>query len=377
VVSSKVDPFVPGADTSDDLRARAHSILPPDVFTHIIGGAGEERTMAANRAGFGQYRLLPRVLTDVSSIDLGVTVLGSAMSAPVFISPVGGIGLVHPDGEGSVARASATTGLGYVLSSAAGILIEDAAVSAGPNRWYQLYWQRSRAVLADLVRRAEDSGFAAIVLTVDNAVRPKRRRMLRGGYRVPASVDTVNLARYREPEWAERITTDATDMKLVWDNVEWLRSIVHVPFLLKGIMTTHDARRAVEAGADGVFISNHGGRNLDAEPGTIEVLEEIKAEVGDDAAVLLDGGVRSATDITIALGLGADAVGLGSPIVWALACGGEQTVTAYLEDLVQNLILTFGLMGVASVAQLERGHVSGKNQYVPDWALASFLPPRF
>jgi isopentenyl diphosphate isomerase/L-lactate dehydrogenase-like FMN-dependent dehydrogenase len=227
------------------------------------------------------------------------------------------------------------------------------------------------------VRRAEDAGYGAIVLTVDNAVRPKRRRMLRGGYSMPTSIDTVNLARYRETEWQQRIASDDNDLKLVWENVAWLRSIINVPFVLKGIMTAPDARRAVEAGADAVFISNHGGRNLDSEPGTIEVLEEIKAEVGDEVAILLDGGVRNATDVAIALGLGADAVGLGSPIVWALACGGEQTVMGFLEDLVQNLNLTFGLMGVSSVGQLGREHVSQKGQYLPDWALTQFLPPNY
>ncbi len=138
-----------------------------------------------------------------------------------------------------------------------------------------------------------------------------------------------------------------------------------------------DARAAVEAGADAVFISNHGGRNLDSEPGTIELLEEIKAEVGDEVAVLLDGGVRSATDVAIALGLGADAVGIGSPIVWALAAGGEDTLRGYLDDIVESLRRTFGLMGISRVSQLTREYVSRRDEFVPDWALASFLPPRF
>lgn len=369
--------LVPGALTTDDYREYARRRLPENLFTHIIGGAGEERTMAANRAGFGQYRLMPRVLTDVSDIDLSTEVLGSRMSAPLFISPAGGIGQVWPDGEAQVARTSASTGLGYVLSSAAGILIEDAAANAGSNRWYQLYWQDRRAVMADLIRRAEDAGFQAIVLTVDNAVRPKRRRMLRGGYSMPASADTANLARYKEEEWAARIAADVTGLRLVWDNVEWLRSIITVPFVLKGIMAPADARRAVDLGADGVFISNHGGRNLDAEPGTVEMLEAVKAAIGDEAAVLLDGGVRTSTDIAIALGLGADAVGVGSPVVWALACGGEPVLTSYLTGLVDSLRLNFGLLGVSRVSQLTREYVSQKNEFIPDWALAAYLPPRY
>ncbi|MES2171659.1 MAG: alpha-hydroxy acid oxidase, partial [Actinomycetota bacterium] len=236
--------FVPGGHTIDDLRAHARDLLPENIFTHIIGGAGEERTMASNRAGFGRYRLRPRVLTDVSDIDLGTEVLGVRMSAPVFISPAGGIGMVRDGGEAMVARVSRDTGLGYCLSSAAGILIEDAAANAGDNRWYQLYWQQSRAILADLVARAETAGYQAIVLTVDNAVRPKRRRMLLGGYSMPASAGTVNLSRYQEPEWQDRIAADVTGMQLVWKNVEWLRSIVHVPLILKGILGAADARAA-------------------------------------------------------------------------------------------------------------------------------------
>lgn len=369
--------FIPGGHTIDDLRAHARKVLPEKIFTHIIGGAGDERTIAANRAGFGQYRLRPRVLTDVTDIDLSTEVLGSTMSAPVFISPAGGIGLVREDGEATVARIARETGLGYCLSSAAGILIEEAAANAGDNRWYQLYWQPSRAVISDLVARAEAAGYQAIVLTVDNAVRPKRRRMLLGGYSMPTSASTANLARYQEADWQERIAADLTDMKLVWENVEWLRSIVHVPLILKGILGAADARRAVGVGADAVFISNHGGRNLDSEPGTIEVLEEIKAEVGDEVPVLLDGGVRSATDVAIAIGLGASAVGIGSPIVWALAAGGEKALRGYLDDIVTSLRRTFGLMGVSRVAQLTREYVSARGQYVPDWALASFVPPRF
>lgn len=369
--------FIPGGHTIDDLRAHARGILPDNIFRHIIGGAGEERTMASNRAGFGQYRLRPRVLTDVSSIDLSTEVLGVRMSAPVFISPAGGIGMVRENGEATVARVSRDTGLGYCLSSAAGILLEDAAANAGDNRWYQLYWQESRVILADLVGRAEAAGYQAIVLTVDNAVRPKRRRMLLGGYGMPMSSGTANLARYQEPEWQERIAADITGMRLVWKNVEWLRSILHVPLILKGILGAADARLAIEVGADAVFISNHGGRNLDAEPGTIEVLEEVKAEVGDAVAVLLDGGVRSATDVAIALGLGADAVGIGSPIVWALAAGGEEALLGYLADISDALKRTFGLMGISRVSQLTREYVSQRGEYVPDWALASFLPPRF
>jgi isopentenyl diphosphate isomerase/L-lactate dehydrogenase-like FMN-dependent dehydrogenase len=162
---------------------------------------------------------------------------------------------------------------------------------------------------------------------------------------------------------------------LTWKNVEWLRSLVHVPFVIKGIRTPHDAIRAVEIGADGIVVSNHGGRNLDGEPGTIELLEDVLEAVKGRATVMLDGGVRRASDIATALGLGAAAVGLGSPVVWALASG-EENVTAFLKDLVEDLAITFGMMGVSSVSKLTREHVSRKDEFLPDWALPAFMPPR-
>lgn len=385
-VTTQIEPYLPGADTCDDLRERARQVLPEGVFIHTIGGAGEERTMAANRAGYGRYRLLPRVLTDVSNIDTSVEILGTKLAAPIFTSPTGGIGLVHPDGERGVARAAANSGVGFILNGHPSVTMEDAAAAAGPARWNQLYWQGNRDIMADLAQRAEAAGYTAIVLTVDNAMRPRRPRMIRSGFKFPVELSAPNFERYTGPDWQDRVAFDergrpvkggGSDVILTWSNVEWLRSLIKVPFVLKGIRSPFDAIRAADAGADGIMISNHGGRNLDGEPGTIEVLEDIVAAVGDRMTVIIDGGIRRATDIAVALGLGAKAVGLGAPVVWALASGGEETVTDFLDDMVQDLARTFGLIGVSRVSELTRAHVSQKDEYAPDWALTSFLPPAY
>ena len=378
--------YVPGADTCDDLRELARAALAPGVFDHTIGGAGEERTMAANRAGFGRYRLLPRVLTDVSAMDTSVEILGTRLDAPVFTSPTGGISMVHPDAEIGVGRAADTAGVGFILNAHPSVTIEDAAKAVGDARWHQLYWQGNREIMADLVQRAEDSGYRAIVLTVDNAMRPRRPRMVRSGYKFPAEISAVNFQRYSSPEWQGKVEFDergrpvkgsSQDVILTWQNVAWLRSLIHVPFVLKGVRTPQDAVRAMEVGADGIMISNHGGRNLDGEPGTIEVLESIREAVGKDFTILIDGGVRRASDVAIALGLGANAVGIGSPVVWALGVGGEETVTAFLEDLVEDIGRTFALIGVAGSGQITRAHVSRPDEYLPDWALTQYYPPPY
>lgn len=363
--------------------------MSTDAFDYVVGGAGEERTLAANRAGFGRYRLLPRVLEDVTHIDTSVEVLGSKLAAPIFTCPTGGLSFVYPDGERCVARAAAAAGLAFVLAAHTGITTEEGGGAAGPERWHQFYWQYNRPVMADLVQRAEDSGFKAIFLTVDNAVIARRPRMMRKGSTVTAlgvaESSATNYVRYGLPDWAARGVTlnklhrptrgTTADDALTWRNIEWFRSRVHVPFVIKGIRTVHDALHAIEVGADGIVVSNHGGRNLDAEPGTIELLEDIIGAVDGRLTVLIDGGVRRASDIAICLGLGAAAVGLGSPVVWALARG-EDNVTAYLKDLVEDLAITFGMLGVSSVARMTREYVSRKDEFAPDWALPSFLPPK-
>ena len=382
---SPAEPYVPGVTTVDDLWHRARRVLSPGLFAHAVGGAGDERTMAANRAGFGRYRLVPRVLLDADDIDTGVNLLGTRLGAPVFTCPTGGISAMHPDGEPGVARAAAAAGVGFILSGSSGVTLEDVAAEAGPARWHQLYWQGDRAVMADLALRAKQAGYRAVVLTVDSATRPRRPRMVETGFKMPVELGATNLQRYATAEWEGKVRFDARgrvakgetdDVTLTWPNVEWLRSVVELPFVLKGIMGPEDAVRSIEAGADAVMISNHGGRYLESEPGTIEVLESVVGAVDGRIPVLVDGGFRKATDVVIALGLGAAAVGIGMPVVLALACGGEDMVEAYLTDLVDDLERALGILGCSSVAALTRDRVSRKDEFLPDPALVPFLPPR-
>lgn len=380
--------FVPGADTCDDLREQARRVLPGPVWEHVVLGAGDERTTAANRAGFGHYRLRARVLRDVSVVDTSVEVLGTKLEAPIFTCPTGQISLVHDNAEREVARGAAQAGAGFILSGSPSISLEDVAAVAGPARWNQLYWQGDTDIMSDLVERSEIAGYRAIVLTVDSALSPRRPRMIRSGLRFPAEQHATNFKRYLTPEWQARVATDKfgrpARMKglnfaheLNWDHVEWLKSICHVPVVLKGIRHAQDALRAVEAGVDGIIVSNHGGRILDGEPGTIEVLEEIVKAVAGHLTILIDGGIRRPADIAIALGLGAAAVGLGSPVVFALACGGEETVGAFLEDMAEGLRNTLGLMGISRITELTREYVSLKDEFLSDAGLKIFPPPLY
>ncbi|ODM71535.1 hypothetical protein A6X20_41295 [Bradyrhizobium elkanii] len=370
--------YIPGGHTADDLCQRARELLPSGVFAHVIGGAGEERTLAANRAGFGRYRLLPRVLVDVAEVDTSVDILGTKLDAPIFTSPTGVINMVHPESESGIARGAAAAGVGFMLSDMSSVTLEEVASAAGPARWQQIFWRPDREIMADLVERGESAGYKAVVLSVDVG-EVSRRRIVRTGYRLPVEDGVANLKRYGSAEWQARVRDrrhDVDDESLSWKNVEWLKSIVHVPLLLKGITSPLDARRAVDAGVDGIIVSNHGGRHLDGGPGTIEVLEEILHAVGGKIPVLIDGGVRRASDIAIALSLGAAAVGLGSPVVCALACGGADVVSGFLEDLVADLRRALGVLGAPNVAGLTRDHVSRIDQYVSDTALGPFLPAR-
>jgi isopentenyl diphosphate isomerase/L-lactate dehydrogenase-like FMN-dependent dehydrogenase len=370
-------------DTADDLCEEARGILPRHLFDHVFCGAGDERTVAANRAGFGRYRLVPRLDEEVRCVDLSTEILGTRISAPIYTCPMAGIDQVHVDGDRGIARAAARTNVLYVPTAWPGVTTEEVAAAAGPARWQQLYWQPDRVVMEDLVHRAEDAGYRAIVLTVDIPVSARRPRMVpHADKRVADMGFQVNLRRYTSPEWRDRVaftkdgriaSKNGEDVLLTWKNVAWLRSRTHLPFGLKGIQTPDDALRAIDIGANVIFVSTHGGRSLDGEPGAIELLEEIVSAVDSRVPVMLDSGVRRATDIAIALGLGAAAVGIGRPLVWALACGGGDVVTAYLSNLIASLRRTLAQVGAASIAAISRAHVSEAGRFLSDAEISPFL----
>jgi isopentenyl diphosphate isomerase/L-lactate dehydrogenase-like FMN-dependent dehydrogenase len=323
--------------------------------------------MRANRVAFDRWRIVPRMLTDASRRDLTVTVLGTGMAAPVLLAPVGVQSIVHPDGELATARAAAALGLPIVLSTASSNTIEDVARASGLGaRWYQLYWPNEPDVCVSILNRAQAAGFEVLVVTLDTwtlAWRPtdldqSYLPFIRGtGTAIPFSDPAFRAGLAKPPEddlpaavlrWVPMFT--GTDHH--WDQLGFLREHWDGPIVLKGILHPDDARRAVDAGMQGVIVSNHGGRQVDGAVAALDALPEIAAAVGDRAAVLFDSGIRTGADIVKALALGAQAILLGRPYVYGLAHDGEAGVRHVLRSVLADLDLTLGLSGHRRPAEL-------------------------
>jgi isopentenyl diphosphate isomerase/L-lactate dehydrogenase-like FMN-dependent dehydrogenase len=346
----------------EDFEDAAREHLPPSSFDYFAGGACDEVTLRDNREAFGRARLLPRVLRDVSGRTLETTVLGRKVAMPVMLSPVALQKLAHDDGELATARAAAEAGTVMMLSTMSTTTIEDVAATGPGARWFQLYVYKDRGLTADLVRRAEAAGFGAIVLTVDGQVWGRRYRDARGAFTLPPGMTLANLATAgvdRLPDTGKdsglaAYMTSLLDPALDWNGVAELAASTSLPVVLKGILHADDARLAVAHGAAGVLVSNHGGRQLDGVPATFDVLESVVAAVDGRAEVYLDGGVRRGTDVIKALALGARAVAVGRPVVWALASGGRRGVTRMLAMLREECDIALALCGAASPAELTR-----------------------
>lgn len=341
----------------DDFEQAARERLPQDVYDYYAGGAGDERTLRANREGFADYELLPRVLVDVSRRDLATTVLGADVSMPVLIAPTAFQRMADPDGEVATARAAAAAGTVMTLSTIASSTIEEVA-EVGGARWFQLYVYKDRGVTEELVKRAVASGYTALVLTVDTPVLGLRDRDARNRFVLPDGVELANLAGLGAGTKLPSVAgsglfawvAELQDASVTWDDVAWLRSISDIPVILKGVLAAADAEIAVEHGIDGIVVSNHGGRQLDGSPATIRALPEVVAAVDGSIEVFVDGGIRRGSDIVIALGLGARAVLLGRPILWGLAAGGQAGVTKVLDIIRDELDVALAIAGCPSVA---------------------------
>ena len=324
--------------------------------------------MQANLQAFERWKIVPRMLRDVSERDLGTSVLGTAMPAPVMLAPVGVQSIVHPDAELAASRAAASQGLPFILSTAASHTIEQVAEAMGEaSRWYQLYWPKDRDLAASFVHRAEQAGYGAIVVTLDTWLLGWRPRDLGRAY-LPFlkgegvanyfSDPVFRAALERTPEedpgpaigrWAEQFANPS----VAWSELPWLREQTGLPIVLKGIVHPDDARRAVQEGVDGLIVSNHGGRQVDGALGALEALPEISRAVGGELPVLFDSGIRTGADVFKALALGADAVCLGRPYVWGLAVDGEEGVGQVLRCLLAELDLTLALSGYTALDQLD------------------------
>ena len=349
------------------LEGVARERMEAGAFGYVVGGAGSEATVRANREAFGRWGIVPRMLTDATVRDLSVTVLGTRMAAPVLLAPVGVQAIVHPDGELATARAAAALGVPMVLSTASSSTIEDVAEANGAGvRWFQLYWPNDNEVTISLLNRAKAAGFGVLVVTLDTWTLAWRTRdldrsylpFIRGiGTAIPFSDPAFLAGLEKTPEqdpqaailrWIPMFT--GTDKR--WDQLPFLREHWDGPIVLKGIQHVDDARRAYDAGMDGIVVSNHGGRQVDGAVASLDMLPEIVAAVGDRLTVLFDSGIRTGADIVKALALGAKAVLLGRPYVYGLALGGEEGVRHVVRSVLADLDLTVGLSGNRTPAEL-------------------------
>jgi L-lactate dehydrogenase (cytochrome) len=365
-----------------DLRRMAQRRLPRFVFDFIDGGAGDEGTLAANRADFQRWTLMPRVLVDVSGRSLKTTVLGEEIAMPLILSPTGLSGMTTRRAEVEAAKAARAAGIPYTLSTNASCSIEDVAKEAGGQLWFQLYVMRDRGLTRALLERARDAGYRVLCLTVDLAVQGRRERDIRNGFGIPFRLTPGNMLDVlRRPSWIADVlmgprltlanlahtaapTASVTELaKLVnsqqddavtWRDLEWMREIWPGPIALKGVVLPEDARRAVELGCAGVIVSNHGGRQLDAGISAIAALPAVVEAVEGRAEVLLDGGVRRGADILKAVALGARACMIGRPFLYGLAALGPGGAAAAIELFRAELDNAMALIGRSAIAEIDR-----------------------
>lgn len=341
------------------LESAAREILPPASFDYIAGGGWSETTLAANEAAFRSRRLLPRILVDVSAVDTSTTVLGARIAAPFGFAPTALHGIVAPDGEVASVRAMAASGLPFVLSTLSNRSIE-AVAEAAPDalRWFQLYVNRDRGIARSHVERAVTAGYAALVVTVDVPGDGHRPRDLANAFEAPGEFGNFRgQVDYDQP--MGELLAGLIDAALTWDDLDRIRTWSDLPVIVKGILTPADARLAVDHGAAGVWVSNHGGRQLDRAIASLDALAPIVDVVDDQAEVYLDSGVRDGVDVVTALAIGARAVFLGRPFLYALAVGDEAGLSAAADGLRTETAKAMALLGTTRVDELDRAHVVG------------------
>ncbi|MGI8505591.1 MAG: alpha-hydroxy-acid oxidizing protein [Solirubrobacteraceae bacterium] len=352
-----------------ELARQVERTAEPNTVAYVFGGAGTEDTMRANEEAFRRWRIVPRMLRDVSARDLSVSVLGTELPAPVALAPIGTQTIVHPDGELASARAAAAVGLPMAVSTVSASTLEEVAAAGSGPKWFQLYWPNDRELAASLLARAEQAGYQAVLVTLDTFLPGWKPRDLQGAWQ--PFLHGVGIANYtsdpvfrallaRPPEEdiqaaVGEFVAQFSNPSLAWHDLEFLRSRTTLPIALNGILHPDDARAAREHGIDAVVVSNHGGRQVDGAIASLDALPPIVDAVGGELEVLLDSGVRSGADIVKALALGADVVLVGRPYLWGLAAGGEEGVLAVLRAILAELDLTIGLTGHTRPAELGAG----------------------
>ena len=371
----------------EDLRRAAKRRLPRVVFDYIDGGAEAELTLRANRQAFEAVTFRPRCAVATSACNLRTTVLGTSLSMPLILAPVGSCRLMYPRGEEAAARAAGRAGIIYTLSTLSGCRLEDVAAASGAAVWYQLYLVGGRDCASAAIERARAAGFSALIVTIDTAVAGLRERDIRNGAkellsgRFGAMLPFVNQL-LTKPRWLAAFLADGGLMKFAnviipgkgpmlyadvttaleqaavsWQDLNWIRDAWRGPIIIKGVHTGEDARRAIDARADALVVSNHGGRQLDGVAPSLQMLPEVLSAVGDRTEVLMDGGIRRGSDIVKALCLGARAVLAGRAYAYGLGAAGEAGVTRAIEILRADLIRTLKLLGCLSIAELDRSFI--------------------
>ncbi|MFI7542417.1 alpha-hydroxy acid oxidase [Actinoplanes sp. NPDC049599] len=342
----------------DDYRKLARERLPAGIADYIDGGAGDEITVRANRRDLAAIRLLPLALRDVSTPDLSVGLLGRSFPVPLGFGPTAFHRMVHDEGEVATARAARAAGVPMAVSAMSSIALEEIAERSGHgDLWLQTYIFRDRALTERLVRRAEEAGYRCVLVTLGCPVPGKRDRNITNRFVLPPGVTAANFGRsavvvHNNP--VHSVAGAALDPSVTWRDLEWLRGRTGLPVLLKGVLNPLDVAPALDLGVAGIVVSNHGGRQLDTTMSTIAILPEIAAAVAGRVPVLVDSGFRRGTDVLKAIMLGADAVLLGRPVLWALAAGGEQGVADAADLLVEELRVALQTCGLAGLADARR-----------------------
>lgn len=343
-----------------DYEHAARERLPEMVYGYYVSGANDEITRDENRAAFQRMRLRPRMLRGVSERDISVSVMGQSWPTPLITAPMAFMAMATPEGEKALARAAGARGVPMTLSTMSTVSLEDVAEVASAPLWFQLYVYKDRAVTRTLVERAEAAGYQALVLTVDTPLLGRREADIRNQFHLPQGLQAANLTHPSMQAVSQQAGDSGLsayiaslwDAGLTWADVEWLQAITSLPVWVKGVLRGDDARLAVEHGAKGIIVSNHGGRQLDTAPATIDVLKDVVEHTAGRADVLMDGGVRRGTDVIKALTLGAQGVMLGRPLMWGLAVDGEAGAGHVLDLLLDEIDLGLALCGCRSVADL-------------------------
>lgn len=348
-------------ETTTELVRRAHALLASPVWDYVVGGSETETTVRRNRDAIGSLAFRPRILRNVSTLDTATTLLGTPLRIPYVLSPVGSLQAVVESGAAASVRAALAFGTLPIVSSVSQPGLEPAAAAATGDKWFQLYIRGDFAWVTEMVDRVRNAGYTALILTVDTAHYSRRERQI--------------ISRWLPPGRRDETADESNQAKLDWETARRIKEMAGIPVGLKGIQTAEDAELAVRDGFDVVWVSNHGGRQLDHARATIEILPEVVAAVGGRAPIVVDGGFMRGTDVLKAIALGASAVGTGRLHALSLAAGGEAALTRMLEILEIEIRTSMALLGVASLAQLGPSHIAAATPVTNAPGAFPFLPP--